>query len=107
MGIKTLTGAALLVLSSPVVAEPFFLSCDLEFQYDSKKISADFKIDEEKKTVNGYPATFTETSISFERKLDSGDMLTVFSRLTGRIRVTSGSDIVAQGTCAISNARKF
>jgi hypothetical protein len=108
MRVKTLAGTALLVLSSQAVAEPFFLSCDLEFQYDGKKMNVDFKIDEEKKTVDIYPATFTETSISYDVKLgDGGVYSTVFSRLTGRVRVSSEKNIVAQGTCAISNTRKF
>lgn len=107
MSIRIFIGTALLAWSSQVVAQPFFLSCDLVFQSDGTKISRDYKIDEEKKTVDGNPATFTETAISYSFATSSGDMLTVFSRLTGRVRVTSKSDVVVQGTCVVSNTRKF
>lgn len=107
MSIKTLAGAALLVISTKAAAAPFFLSCDLQFEYDKSRMSVDYKIDEEKQTVNGYPATFTDTSITFDLTVNGVPTLTVISRLTGRVRVSSKSDIIAQGGCTIASTKKF
>lgn len=81
-------------LSSQVIAQPFFISCELEYEFDHRKASADFRIDEENKTVDGNPATFTDTSISYYMKSPGHDILVHFSRLTGRVSFVSQGEIV-------------
>ena len=108
MQFKLLTSAVLLALANHAEATPFFLSCNMVFQYDGTPVSNDFKIDEESRTVNGLPAQFSESAITYKFPTKSGEMWAVFSRITGRVTVsTESGEIVAQGTCAISNTRKF
>jgi hypothetical protein len=107
MRFKLLMGTALLALCTNANAAVFFLSCNLVFRYDGTSMSTDFKIDEENRTVNGTPAVFTDTAISYKISTSSGEMVTLFSRLTGGVTVSTDIGIVAQGTCAVANARKF
>lgn len=104
---KSLIGIVLLSTAGYAAASPVFLTCDTVWGH-SNKTTLDFEVDEQKKTVNSISANFTEKSITYDQKIESGDVITaVFSRLSGEVNFLKGNELLGKGQCSIVAKKKF
>lgn len=67
-----------------------------------------FLVDPGSGTVNGYPATITDTHISWKDATNAGADTWIIDRASGGIAVISSRNIpILTGNCELSTARKF
>lgn len=107
MKVRKIIVVLALLVSTQAMAENFYLGCELTATLSEFKQEITFHVNPTEKTVNGKPAIFSTSSISFEDKLSFGVVTTIIDRFTGSVTLWAGKEAMSTGKCVLVEKRKF
>lgn len=86
---------------------PFNLACVVETLDHRLSNKVSIVVNLAAHTVNGSPASITDTKIRWDDASGKDPATTVVDRMTGGLVVYSRNSLVLQGTCELATSRKF